>query len=166
MIRACLDNSTMLSEKSDNAWYVVWKFKTRFSPGQCCPYSWRLCRETATLGADLARRGRGDSRSRWTRIHRDSSQRNKLSTYYFKLLPNLFAYWIVQHLSMLLQKLVIFICLITHSHGQYTPDWDSLDTRPLPDWYDEVKIGIFMHFGPFSVPGRLKIYLPSYMACI
>ena len=56
---------------------------------------------------------------------------------------------------MLLGKLVIinFICLITCSYGQYTPDWDSLDARPLPDWYDEDKIGIFMHFGPFSVPG-------------
>ena len=37
---------------------------------------------------------------------------------------------------------------------QYTPDWESLDSRPLPKWYDEAKIGIFMHFGPYSVPGN------------
>ena len=61
---------------------------------------------------------------------------------------------------MLLGKLVIinFICLITCSCGQYTPDWDSLDARPLPDWYDEDKIGIFMHFGPFSVPGMYVVF--------
>ena len=35
---------------------------------------------------------------------------------------------------------------------QYTPDWPSLDTRPLPKWYDESKIGIFIHWGVFSVP--------------
>ena len=35
---------------------------------------------------------------------------------------------------------------------QYTPDWDSLDTRPLPSWYDESKVGIFIHWGVFSVP--------------
>ena len=35
----------------------------------------------------------------------------------------------------------------------YTPDWSSLDSRPLPTWYDQVKLGIFMHFGPYSVPG-------------
>ncbi len=35
---------------------------------------------------------------------------------------------------------------------QYTPDWASLDTRPLPTWYDEARIGIFLHWGVFSVP--------------
>ena len=35
---------------------------------------------------------------------------------------------------------------------RYTPDWDSLDTRPLPAWYDEAKFGIFIHWGVFSVP--------------
>ena len=38
---------------------------------------------------------------------------------------------------------------------KYTPDWDSLDSRPLPDWYDDAKIGIFMHFGPYAVPGMV-----------
>jgi len=38
---------------------------------------------------------------------------------------------------------------------RYTPDWDSLDSRPLPDWYDDAKIGIFMHFGPYAVPGMV-----------
>ncbi|CAL4063220.1 unnamed protein product [Meganyctiphanes norvegica] len=36
--------------------------------------------------------------------------------------------------------------------GQYEPNWPSLDTRPLPAWYDEAKIGIFIHWGVFSVP--------------
>lgn len=35
---------------------------------------------------------------------------------------------------------------------QYTPDWPSLDSRPLPQWYDDAKVGIFIHFGVFSVP--------------
>ena len=35
----------------------------------------------------------------------------------------------------------------------YEPSWDSLDSRPLPLWYDQAKVGIFMHFGPYSVPG-------------
>jgi hypothetical protein len=36
---------------------------------------------------------------------------------------------------------------------QYDPDWESLDARPLPDWYDQSKIGIFIHWGVYSVPG-------------
>ena len=34
----------------------------------------------------------------------------------------------------------------------YDATWESLDTRPLPSWYDEAKIGIFVHWGVFSVP--------------
>uniref|UniRef100_A0A0L8G9Q7 alpha-L-fucosidase n=1 Tax=Octopus bimaculoides TaxID=37653 RepID=A0A0L8G9Q7_OCTBM len=35
---------------------------------------------------------------------------------------------------------------------RYSPDWCSLDTRPIPKWYDDAKIGIFLHWGVFSVP--------------
>ncbi|XP_076645454.1 alpha-L-fucosidase [Halictus rubicundus] len=36
--------------------------------------------------------------------------------------------------------------------GKYIPTWDSLDSRPLPNWYDDAKFGIFIHWGVFSVP--------------
>lgn len=35
---------------------------------------------------------------------------------------------------------------------KYEPTWDSLDTRPLPEWYDDAKVGIFIHWGVYSVP--------------
>lgn len=37
-------------------------------------------------------------------------------------------------------------------HAPYKPMWSSLDTHPIPGWYDEAKIGIFIHWGVFSVP--------------
>nr|XP_045615842.1 alpha-L-fucosidase-like [Procambarus clarkii] len=43
-------------------------------------------------------------------------------------------------------------CLLGVVMGGYEPTWDSLDTRPLPPWYDGAKIGIFLHWGVFSVP--------------
>ena len=52
------------------------------------------------------------------------------------------------------KQLLINFVLISNAYGQYTPDWNSLDSRPLPTWYDEAKIGIFMHFGPYAVPGK------------
>lgn len=56
---------------------------------------------------------------------------------------------------MLSELLVPFLCIFLPALGhKYTPDWESLDSRPLPDWYDEAKVGIFMHFGPYSVPGK------------
>ncbi|KAF2072369.1 hypothetical protein CYY_006315 [Polysphondylium violaceum] len=38
----------------------------------------------------------------------------------------------------------------------YTPTWDSLNARPLPAWYDQVKFGIFIHWGVYSVPAYAK----------
>ncbi|VDM35384.1 unnamed protein product [Hydatigera taeniaeformis] len=38
----------------------------------------------------------------------------------------------------------------------YTPDWASLDARPLPSWFDESKVGIFIHWGVFSVPSYVS----------
>lgn len=50
---------------------------------------------------------------------------------------------------LLLAAVAVAIALVS---AQYTPDWTSLDARPLPDWYDQSKIGIFIHWGVFSVP--------------
>ncbi|KAJ6219112.1 hypothetical protein RDWZM_004924 [Blomia tropicalis] len=35
---------------------------------------------------------------------------------------------------------------------RYEPNWKSIDSRPLPQWYDKAKVGIFLHWGVFSVP--------------
>lgn len=39
----------------------------------------------------------------------------------------------------------------------YKADWDSLDSRPLPRWYDEAKIGLFIHWGVYSVPSFVEV---------
>uniref|UniRef100_A0A8C3V9B3 Alpha-L-fucosidase n=1 Tax=Catharus ustulatus TaxID=91951 RepID=A0A8C3V9B3_CATUS len=38
------------------------------------------------------------------------------------------------------------------AQSRYRPDWASLDARPLPAWYDRAKVGVFVHWGVFSVP--------------
>lgn len=35
---------------------------------------------------------------------------------------------------------------------KYLPTWESLDTRPVPEWFDKAKLGIFVHWGIYSVP--------------
>ncbi|KAF5278313.1 hypothetical protein FQR65_LT03582 [Abscondita terminalis] len=50
-------------------------------------------------------------------------------------------------------KATVFITLILAANAiRYEPTWESIDSRPLPDWYDEAKIGIFVHWGVYSVP--------------
>ena len=40
----------------------------------------------------------------------------------------------------------------TVGEKRYKPTWESLDSRPLPQWYKDAKVGIFLHWGVFSVP--------------
>lgn len=35
----------------------------------------------------------------------------------------------------------------------YQPTWQSLDSRPVPQWFRNAKFGIFIHWGVYSVPG-------------
>ena len=34
----------------------------------------------------------------------------------------------------------------------YEPNWESLDSRPIAPWFEDAKFGIFIHWGPYSVP--------------
>uniref|UniRef100_A0A1B6JQ73 alpha-L-fucosidase n=1 Tax=Homalodisca liturata TaxID=320908 RepID=A0A1B6JQ73_9HEMI len=47
--------------------------------------------------------------------------------------------------------LILIIIGLQFSCGEYKPTWDSIDSRPLPQWYDDAKLGIFIHWGVFSV---------------
>ena len=35
----------------------------------------------------------------------------------------------------------------------YQPNWESLDRRPVPQWFLDAKFGIFINWGLYSVPG-------------
>jgi alpha-L-fucosidase len=36
--------------------------------------------------------------------------------------------------------------------GHYRATWDSIQTHTVPAWYDNAKLGIFIHWGLYSVP--------------
>lgn len=35
---------------------------------------------------------------------------------------------------------------------QVEPTWESIKERGYPEWFDKAKLGIFIHWGPYSVP--------------
>lgn len=39
-----------------------------------------------------------------------------------------------------------------HAQHTYTADWASLDARSVPQWFKDAKLGIFIHWGVYSVP--------------
>ncbi len=48
--------------------------------------------------------------------------------------------------------LIVLIVITVSAQGAYQPTWESIDSRPLPAWYDDAKFGIFIHWGVYSVP--------------
>ena len=36
--------------------------------------------------------------------------------------------------------------------AKYDASWKSLDTRPVPPWFDDAKFGLFVHWSLNSVP--------------
>jgi alpha-L-fucosidase len=47
--------------------------------------------------------------------------------------------------------------------GPFRPEWDSLKTVPVPEWYLDGKLGIFIHWGVYSVPAFGNEWYPRNM---
>lgn len=48
-------------------------------------------------------------------------------------------------------------------NGEYKPDWESLCRYGLPEWYSGSKLGIFLHWGVYSVPAFYNEWYPRLM---
>ncbi len=55
-----------------------------------------------------------------------------------------------------MKNLLVVICSIISlslfSQQRYEPTWESVDSRPIPSWFQDAKFGIFLHWGLYSVP--------------
>ena len=49
------------------------------------------------------------------------------------------------------------------SAGPFRPDWESLGSYQVPDWYKDAKFGIFIHWGVYSVPAFGSEWYPRMM---
>ena len=58
-----------------------------------------------------------------------------------------------------LNFLITFFLLTSSVFAQkkYTPTWESIDSRPVPQWFQDAKFGIFIHWGVYSVPSYIYI---------
>ena len=48
--------------------------------------------------------------------------------------------------------LLVFPLGLSAQAVHYESNWESLDKRATPSWYDDAKFGIFIHWGVYSVP--------------
>jgi len=64
--------------------------------------------------------------------------------------------------------LILLLCLAVLPHLQaeppskYEPTLESLNQHPLPQWYADAKLGIFVHWGLYSVPGWAPLNHPNH----
>ena len=52
---------------------------------------------------------------------------------------------------------VLLASVATRAAGPYESRWESLDKRPMPGWFNEAKFGVFICWGPYSVPSWAPI---------
>jgi alpha-L-fucosidase len=52
--------------------------------------------------------------------------------------------------------LVALLAAACAANAQYNNTWASLDSRPLPGWYDQAKFGIFVHWCVPAAAGRSR----------
>jgi alpha-L-fucosidase len=50
-----------------------------------------------------------------------------------------------------------------NAHGRYQPSWESIKQYKVPDWYQDAKFGIFIHWGVYSVPAFESEWYPRNM---
>jgi alpha-L-fucosidase len=49
------------------------------------------------------------------------------------------------------------------NQGPFRPDWESLQKYEAPEWYQDAKFGIFIHWGAYSVPAFSNEWYPRNM---
>ena len=52
--------------------------------------------------------------------------------------------------------------LFAQQPQHYQPTLESLNQHPLPQWYADAKLGIFIHWGLYSVPGWAPVIHPEH----
>ena len=58
------------------------------------------------------------------------------------------------------RKLLYFIALFLifkYSSAQVQPSWESINERGYPQWFSDAKLGIFIHWGVYSVPAYASL---------
>lgn len=61
---------------------------------------------------------------------------------------------------------ILILCLVTinvyaNSNAPYQPTQKSVKLHPVPEWYQDAKFGIMIHYGIYSVPAWAPLWNPT-----
>lgn len=63
----------------------------------------------------------------------------------------------------ILLSLVMLIFVSCQNKPAYEANWESLKTHPVPEWFRDAKLGIYFHWGVYSVPAYKTEWYSHYM---
>jgi alpha-L-fucosidase len=69
----------------------------------------------------------------------------------------------MKKVAIILTILFFFGIARCYSQKVYLPTWESIDSRPVPAWFEDAKFGIFITWGLFSVPAWGPTEGPVYL---
>ena len=52
---------------------------------------------------------------------------------------------------------ITFLLLSLSLKAQVQPTWESINERGYPQWFSDAKLGIFIHWGVYSVPAYASL---------
>lgn len=58
----------------------------------------------------------------------------------------------MRHLTLSLIFFLLMSGLTVLRAQPYQANWESIDSRPVPSWFEDARFGIFIHWGLYSVP--------------
>jgi alpha-L-fucosidase len=58
--------------------------------------------------------------------------------------------------------IIVLMFTVSMFGQQYEANWASLDKREIPEWFEDAKFGIFIHWGVYSVPAYRVVSEKKY----
>ena len=55
---------------------------------------------------------------------------------------------------------IVLVCFQQAQAKKYEPNYESLSQWQVPQWFEDAVLGVYVHWGPYSVPG-FAFKLPS-----
>ncbi|MBN2416082.1 alpha-L-fucosidase [bacterium] len=65
-------------------------------------------------------------------------------------------------ISLVITAVYLCAASLPSAAQTYMPAWESLDSRPVPAWFQDAKFGIFIHWGVYSVPAWRPVASARY----
>lgn len=54
--------------------------------------------------------------------------------------------------TIVITAIIFLLNGLMFAQQPYQANWESINSRPVPEWFSDVKFGIFIHWGVYSVP--------------